>query len=171
MALDPGGTTGWACFEIELDPHGYARWDPTKMLSKYFTTGQLKAYEEDSDTGHHRALWLLLMKYRPDVVLCERFDNSGNEFAKIISAEYIGVAKCWCSCIGAKLVMQGADQAKRFGRPKVKDLGLEIKPAYEWRHANDALSHLVTYLMKREDDVAPGIRMRMLQLLKAVHRS
>jgi hypothetical protein len=169
LALDPGGTTGWSVFEIDLDRHGVAAWEEPPVPAAHFSNfGQLS--NPSDKEGHHQLLWRLLSKFQPNVIICERFDNSGNEFAKIISAQYIGVVTLWAELHdGTLLVMQGADQAKSWAKGKLALLGILLHPVDRWKHANDANKHLLYFLCNQNyADRYPGIRMRMLRALKEV---
>lgn len=169
LALDPGGTTGWSVFEIDLNRHGAAEWEePPEPAAHFSNFGQIK--NPPTQDGHHELLWKLLSKFQPDVIVCERFDNSGNEFAKIISSEYIGVVKVWAAMhAGCRLVMQGADQAKDWSKGKLSLLGILLHPVDKWKHANDANKHLLYFLCNQTyANVYPNIRMPVLKALKEV---
>lgn len=134
LALDPGGTTGWA-YWTDDDPDRESEWE----------RGQL------SDRPHHTALWELLCTVQPDVLIYERFQYQRRELDKGVSlvldsVEYIGVCKLWIHTgrlVDTKLVEQTPAQAKNlWSDEKVKALGLWI-PGQS--HAMDATRHLLYY--------------------------
>lgn len=139
LAFDPGGTTGWAQFEIEYID-GVPQWQ--LPLFKHFTCGQI-----GDNAEHHLLLWKLLMREHPDIVIGERFDNRGNEFARLMSKEYLGILKLWCELFEQEFVSQGASDAKGWvGNDKLDTLGLLAQPRTKWVHANDALRHMLFFL-------------------------
>jgi hypothetical protein len=139
LALDPGGTTGWAIFDISVDDEGSPVW--RKAIRDHFRAGEMGSNRE-----HHKALWSFLIKEHPDLIICERFDNRNNEFAKIVSREYIGIVKLFCLLFHSDLVMQGSDVMVFTDDDKLTKLGIKVTPRSKWEHANDALRHLVRHL-------------------------
>jgi hypothetical protein len=163
LAFDPGGTTGWGKFEFDIIQDA-PRWK--KAVRQHFSSGQIG--EDGNREEHHRALWTFLIMEHPDLVICERFDNAGDMFTKIISREYIGVIKLYCELFGIPLTMQGADQAMNFTNDgKLIMLGIHRMPAIKWRHANDAYRHLVRYLAVKGIKDLPSIRLIILEALRA----
>lgn len=128
LALDPGGTTGWAIYQHGMD------WDRGQL------TGQ-----------HHDDLWQLIDTYYPDTLVYERFLYQRREVTKGVSLvldslEYIGVAKLWIqrNPKGRRLVEQTPHQGKHLWTDdKVKALGLWL-PGLP--HAMDATRHLLYFL-------------------------
>jgi hypothetical protein len=162
MAFDPGGVTGWAVFEFD-EILGCPRWK--KAVRNHFTSGKLGV--KGSHEEHHRDLWTLLMMEHPDRIICERFDNRGNEFAKLISKEYIGVIKLYCLLFSIPLYMQGSDQAKNFTTDgKLIILGIHRLPAVEMKDVNDALRHLVRHLATEGIKGMPSVRLIILEALR-----
>jgi hypothetical protein len=133
MSFDPGGTTGWC--SAELDDGG----DTVDL--KHIDFGHLD--KED----HHNQLRKLLGSKKPDLVICERFEKRTNDFALLISCEYIGVIKMWSQQYKRPVVFQGASQAKVFMTvEKLIKLDAYITPAVKNKHAQDARKHLMYYL-------------------------
>jgi hypothetical protein len=141
IAIDPGGVTGWARFEFQLDDA-----DKPKLqtrIEKHFTgSGQFESQ------NHHRALWMFLDEEKPDIVVCERFENRNNDFTILVSVEYIGVVRAWCQMNNVFLKMQGASQALfLMTTEKMYVLGLVIEPYTPNKDANAAKKHLVFFLI------------------------
>lgn len=155
LALDPGGTTGWATYSCLIIPGIPAA---TLYLTQKFDCGHI------TGARHHQQLEDFLGNQRVQqfIVVCERFDERpGKSFAvNPVALEYIGVVKRWCSENQVKLVMQMPSQAKGF----TTDLNLkrlEIWQGKKWKHAMDAYRHLLWYLIhgdigRRPDLLARG---------------
>lgn len=137
VALDPGGTTGWASYtEYE---------DPAVMK---FDWGQIGPEE------HHLKLHNFLGLQQTDEfkIVCESFEfRQGKQRANInlISKEYIGIAKLFAAeRLRSPVVFQTAGAAKGFVTdPKLKIMGLWVPGK---QHARDALRHLLYYMITVE---------------------
>jgi hypothetical protein len=145
-ALDPGGSTGWARWQDQPMPYD-PPWD-------HFTCGQIGPHQ------HHEELYDHLCSEQTDdfTVVSESFEfRQGQQKPNIVlvSREYIGVAKLFCAQRNVRpVVLQTAGLAKGFipdkpegGLPanaKLKVMGLYVpgKP-----HANDAMRHLIYYMV------------------------
>lgn len=163
LSLDPGGTTGWALLDFDLDTlEGSLKSDT--YLRDHVKSGQL-----GNNTEHHLVLWTLIMRTQPDVIVGERFDNRGNEYSKIMSREYIGVVKLVGQLDSGIVVRwQGSDQKEWATDEKLRILQILCVPKHPWRHANDALRHLVHFLVfSAGHDLSP-IRNFILDQLKAL---
>lgn len=138
LALDPGGTTGWA------------RYNPI--------TGEVECGHLGPEE-HHLELYNLLiatsviagLSNRKLVIICESFEfrNSVNkDKIELFSREYIGVAKLFVQCnYGVMLVFQTASSGKFFIHDvKLKRMGWYI-PTRGMTHARDALRHLSRYMV------------------------
>src|SRR4051812_12177127 len=131
LALDPGGTTGWAHYDA---------------ITSVWTRDQIVGKE------HHHQLWELLCTWQPDVLIYERFMYQRRELDKGVSLntdahEYIGVAKLWVGTGNlqeVQLIVQSPHQRKIWTDDKLKGLGLWI-PGLS--HAMDATRHLFYYLV------------------------
>ena len=143
VALDPGGTTGWATWQDEATGHTGTPWD-------HFNIGQIGPEE------HHLELynWLGHLQVHDYTVVCESFEFRQHDGERagisLISKEYIGVAKLFAAerMNGKRVVEQTAGQAKPFvTNDKLKVMGLYIPGK---KHAMDAMRHLVLYLITRE---------------------
>jgi hypothetical protein len=159
LALDPGGSTGWAmysgalmAFEGNYEVNGGA-----------ITQGQLGPEE------HHLALWNLLGLHhaRNFIIVCESFEYRQDQRPNVVlvSKEYIGVVKLFVEERNRTLphdlqithVPQTAATGKGFWYPKVpgkkaswdgsklKAVGL-YQPTTQGRHINDATAHLLQFL-------------------------
>jgi hypothetical protein len=157
IAIDPGGTTGWAKLEIDTILHGHLR--------EHFSWGHIpiEGVEE-----HHSALWRFLVHEHPNVIVCERFDNSGDQFTKIVSREYIGIVKLYCQLFDIPVEWQGADVAKNWApNDRLMTMTLLITPASKWKHANDAMRHLVYWICFKADERLSTLRMLLLELTRS----
>lgn len=147
LAFDPGGTTGWACF----DPN-------VKDQDQTISFGQFNHQE------HHKDLFDFLVNIAelritaPLHIVYERFDfrkeDQTRDKIEYISCEYIAVIKLFCKMYknsGIKIIAQGSAQAvgkTAFfgdgpeGNRKMKLLGL-YHPGQV--HATDALRHYAYY--------------------------
>jgi hypothetical protein len=132
IGIDPGETTG-LCQYVEDAFHFYE------------LTGE-----------HHLALWKFLdTGGAPDVVVCERFDNRGNQAAVLTALEYIGVVKLWTQMeTGRKLHLQSASEGKSFWTDeKLERLEIVNLPKRTPRHKRDAMRHILHYMQARQGDL------------------
>ena len=126
ISLDPGGSTGIAIYDVELDA--------------------INSYEISSE-DHHTELYKLFYTLRPTAIICERFDyrNTSKTGVVIVSREYIGVAKLYAQLTDTPIFLQSASQAKGF----VADINLqmcEVRKSGQ-PHANDAVRHMLYFLI------------------------
>lgn len=149
LSFDPGGTTGFAT----------ARWEggfniPPDLSYLNIETQQI------GPKDHHAALYTMLLNYFNEYVLtgipleitCESFEfrqhmnkDSAKTKVELISKEYIGVIKLFCETYHVPLLFNNASTAKTFiSDDKIKKLNL-WQPGQA--HANDALRHLLRYLV------------------------
>jgi hypothetical protein len=158
MALDPGGTTGWA--SCELDSKSYEGKITPDLSDFKFNSGHLGPDE------HHEDLWrwLVLSNHEYDDVslelVCESFEfrqhiNHGGAKTKVelISKEYIGVIKLFAASRDLKLKFQTASAGKTMfpdkgpqANVKLKQVGV-YKPVSTWVHAMDAMRHLLRFMV------------------------
>lgn len=142
LALDPGGTTGWAAWQL-VNGH-----------KEIFETGEL------TGDNHHMALWDLLHRHLVDTVMLggsmtvivENFEFRKDERDRYkidyIAAEYVGVAKAYCGYqqnrgFDISFVVPGASQGKGFWNDdKLKRVGMYHRNS---RHIRDATRHLLRY--------------------------
>lgn len=144
LALDPGGTTGWARFRA------LAMYNPILSQTEYYDTkwtrGQL------GPEPHHQALTTLLeMSYTEEYhIVCESFEYRNNSRAGLVldSVEYIGVTKLFLlqeKRFNVSLHMQTASMGKGFVKDEnIKKLGLWFPSQ---KHAMDATRHLLYYMI------------------------
>lgn len=158
IALDPGGTTGWATCRVDLT-------DAAFTASKPEYEWHCGHIEGDD---HHDKLYQLLELQEDEhhcVVICEsfefrQFDKRDRHNINLMSREYIGVTKLFCQeRTTTELVMQTAATGKGFVKDEnIKKLGL-WHPG--WKHAMDATRHLLYYMvntLKCEDLLRQGWR-------------
>lgn len=137
IAIDPGGTTGWATHSwMELRD---------EQFDRIFTCGQL--------TGvHHNQLDHLLgdQHVANYWIVCESFQQYRElDSPSLIAIEYIGVVKRFAQERGIRLIFQSSTQGKIKNKSFVRKehlqkLGLWY-PAHP--HAMDAYGHLLTYMI------------------------
>lgn len=125
LAVDPGGTTGYAIF--------YVNGDVIKMID----CGQIKGY-----SGLDRFVSIA----RPSVLVIEEFRvriNAAVIGATLETIEVVGVAKYLAGLYEAMVVLQQPSQKTFFNDERLKALGL-----YQvgQQHARDAIRHALYYL-------------------------
>jgi hypothetical protein len=167
IALDPGGTTGYAVFD----------WAPGYGLGTYGHIGP----EE-----HHYKLDQFLIENEkglqphqaPEtdaIIVCENFVHSNNEFAELVSCEYIGVVKRYCQDSNVRLVLQSPSikpgknkNSKGWATDaKLIKLGIFLEPKTKWMHANDAMRHLAYFVCNNKTAPASA-QAEMLLRLKGI---
>lgn len=159
LVLDPGGTTGWICFEIKYE-FGLFHWK--ELIKDHFKFGQL-----GDNTEHHEALWQLLLKTQPDIIICEGFSNRDNEFAKQMSLEYIGIVKLYdIFATRCRLIIRPASNKEFSTDEKLSRLGLFITPKTKWRHALDAMRHFIQWACTDGAKEFPGLAIVILERLR-----
>lgn len=149
IALDPGGTTGWAMYT-----------EYTSEAIVKFDYGQIGPYE------HHVQLWQLLegsAGYETEIV-CESFEyrNTARPGLVLVSKEYIGITKLACLKMNMKFTEQTASKAKGFVRDAhLKRLGLWSS---NYVHAMDAMRHMIFYLVNGDRKKDRELRERILKI-------
>jgi hypothetical protein len=133
IALDPGETTGICIVRSSDEP-----W--------VFEYAQLGPYE------HHLALYGLLVHLKPANIICESFENRGQDAAILASREYIGIVKMHLQRSEATGVWQSASTGKKFWDDgKLKQHGLWIPGR---KHARDAVRHYCYWRTFKENDLS-----------------
>jgi hypothetical protein len=142
IALDPGGTTGWATYTALWVPG-----IPSAFTYEMWDCGQM------GPDKHHTQLksWLGIQRLQRYTVVCERFDDRATGNAVNLAAkEYIGVVEQYCeedAVYDLKMQMPGI--AKSFSsNQNLKNLGLW--KGNKWRHAMDAYRHLLWFMINGE---------------------
>lgn len=143
IALDPGGTTGWATYTCDemLNTE-----DKIERSDVVWTCGQIGPGE------HHLALdeFLGNQQVAKYYVVCESFEfrkDKQRDNIVLSSLEYIGVAKRFCQERELNIYMQTASMAKGFvSDEKIKALSL-WSPGH--KHAMDAYRHLIYFMVNR----------------------
>lgn len=124
LAVDPGGTTGWA----SLDPTGN------------FQSGEVRDW-----LNWCSHVWRLLSTEEYTVVV-ERYTvttETAKKTRQYDALEIIGVLRWLCHLTGSPFVMQTPSQAKSFGTDrKLHRIGWFLRGR---GHANDAARHLLCY--------------------------
>jgi len=131
ISFDPGGTTGIAFFDSDLD------------LIESWQSGNVE---------HHAWYEAVVHENKPDIVVCENFEWRAHHGRKVelISREYIGVLKLLSILLGFKLELQSPATGKAFWTDdKIKRLSLWSTGS---PHANDAVRHLLTYITMTMND-------------------
>jgi hypothetical protein len=168
IAVDPGGTTGWAM--VQIDPHverivikGEAR--TRTLYNEHWICGEL------GPRHHHSELYAHLERWHTSefVLIGERFDFRGDDRSDInlMAREYIGVMNLFGQERGVDVVWQWpfevvGDKPNTF----VKDSN--VKTAKLWvpgkRHAMDAMRHLLYWMTaKPRTEIAKQYRVELLK--------
>lgn len=153
IALDPGGTTGWATYRHTED-----------AVIGTFDFGQIGPHE------HHLELYTLLTYPNgyEDEFVTESFEyrNANRPGLVLVSKEYIGITKLVAGQRNRPFTEQTASKAKGFVRDShLKRLDLWSS---ENRHAMDAMRHLIFYLVNNPEWKGSSIAMN---LLKAAYKN
>lgn len=173
LGLDPGGTTGWALYTADVI-HNLSGERPTpEYYNEKFNAGQIGPGQ------HHRRLWCLLEQWTVTntIIVCESFEFRRNERDRnrtnivLDSKEYIGVVKLYKDMfdhttaqkpdnhVGLDVVFQTAATGKGFWTDqKLQAVRKQSTPKSKWPHANDAMRHLLHYMvfkMGRKDILQP----------------
>jgi hypothetical protein len=173
LGLDPGGTTGWALYTADILHHPT---DPdlavptVEFFNEKFDVGQI------GPGPHHLRLWHFLEQWttRNTIIVCESFEFRRNERDAtrdnivLDSKEYIGVVKLYEQTFREttanqpgefRVVFQTAAYGKGFWNDrKLQVVGKFSTPKTRWPHANDAMRHLLQYMvfkMNRQDLLQP----------------
>lgn len=140
LALDPGGTTGWAMWQE-------GGWDEQReeVVPELYTEGQI------GPSQHHYLLWQYLKSVRAGfnlTVVCESFEfrqQAQRNNLNLMSKEYIGIVKLFGEIERINVVFQTAAMAKPFiTDAKLKVMGRWVPGK---KHSNDAYRHLLYYMI------------------------
>ena len=139
LALDPGATTGWALFvkgaPTERYRSGQVGTDKVWRLLETAKMATNEAGELDEDG------------YVDLTIICESFQHRQLPKVDLTPVEVIGVVKEWARQNNIEIVWQTAAQGKAFfDNKRLEALGVLKRPATHWRHANDAMRHMMWYL-------------------------
>lgn len=149
LALDPGGTTGWATFggeyRIANDGHG-------------INMGQMGPHT------HYQQLAAFIERlHAPSfTIVCESFEyrRGLRDNVELISREYIGIVNLIAAERDIPVHWQTAAKGKAFFKDeKIKYLGLWW-PGH--KHAMDALRHLLHYQMFEKHDQELALKLKGL---------
>lgn len=152
VALDPGGTTGWASYSAEKLENPLT--EEFEYVNEDFRCGQIEIKDH-----HHQLYGFLGFNHTNEFyIVCERFEYRNTSRAGLVldSREYIGVVKLFVqernyhSDNAVTLSFQNASEAKGFVRDShIKKLGL-WSPGNP--HAMDATRHLLYWLTTQYED-------------------
>jgi hypothetical protein len=151
LALDPGGTTGWATATYNGNDELHFVWDSGHLTDDHFQELlELLYYHLTQANKEEVGLELV----------CESFQfrqhiNSDKAKTKVelFSCEYIGVVKLFEQMNDVPVYFQTASAAKTLcpdkgpqSNVKLKQVGV-YKPVTDWVHAMDAMRHLLRYMV------------------------
>jgi hypothetical protein len=152
IALDPGGTTGWATFAADRMPDG-------ELYAGVWRRGHLGPGQ------HHDLLYAFLEMETVATthIVSESFEYRNRARAGLVldSKEYIGVTKLFCQQRKLIYYSQTAAQGKGF----VKDDNIKRLDLWRpgWKHAMDATRHLLYFLIHNPVVSAPDLRRQLLE--------
>lgn len=116
VALDPGGTTGYAYRD------GAA-----------FGCGEIE--------GGEQSVWWALERLAPNVVVCERFNFRPKDHADLTAVAVIAIAGEWCRQHEVPMHLQTVEAAKHFWNDeRLREYGVYRAGG---PHARDATRHLL----------------------------
>jgi hypothetical protein len=156
IALDPGGTTGWAQFrqEVLINPYGQLEWIDSRFpLPAAILLGQI------GPEPHYKELYDFLQRSltHNTRVVCESFQNRGMD-KELVACELVGVVKMfeqdvsdtpcfsgrqWVFWETASQVTSKKEGGSFWTDDKLKKLNLY---APDFRHAMDACRHLLQHM-------------------------
>lgn len=152
LALDPGGTTGWATYQAEMMIPVEARGpNECEWYDEKWNCGLLEGQ------AHHDELFALLELSQTAEfhIVCESFEyrNQSRAGLELISKEYIGVVNLFAQerRIEKNIHYQTASQGKITKNSFIQKHNLQTaglwSPVHEDRHAMDGYGHLLYWLI------------------------
>ena len=137
LGLDPGATTGWALFTKGAPTERYQSGQVSQ--EKVWQTLETAKFNAGESEGMYDS---------PDLtIICESFLHRQLPKIDYSPVEVIGVVKEWARQNNVEIVWQTPAQGKAFfNNDRREALGVLKKPATHWRHANDAMRHVMWYL-------------------------
>lgn len=164
LALDPGGTTGWAFYNSSPEKDGI-NWKQGQIGPQEH---HLDLYEFIHDIHSiasrcHEPLWLV----------CESFEyRNGLTKAELISNEYIGIAKLSkMTTYDTRVIWQTANMGK-LRPPKPPKMGSFVQKKHlerlglwipNMKHAMDAYGHMLYYVINGGNSEMAKLRTLLLQ--------
>lgn len=144
LAVDPGGTTGWAYWADGSVAAGQDEFEAfTDVVDGWCACNSRESTRRTA----------------PDVIVAERFtinQQTIRHSQQTTALEVIGFLRYVAHREGVPFVLQTPADAKRFAQvgsskdARLDKLGWTKKPKVQWDHANDALRHLCLYLVKNK---------------------
>lgn len=157
IALDPGGTTGWASYENEYVLKNAVNNKLELVLEP--ETGHFFCQQITGDNHHHVLYNILKTMFDSDInyLVSESFEyrNNSRSGLNLISCEYIGIARLISFQNYVPLIMQTASQGKVVDRKSpglVKKENLEKLGLWDskYKHSMDAYGHLLYFMLRNE---------------------
>ena len=142
LAIDPGNTTGIALMQ----------WPNLRGTAQYkggitFTASKIRE---------------LIEKFKPETVIVEDYrvypwKQKQHVWSPLNTVRLIGAIQLVCSDLEVRYVLQGAHKAKIISDSRLKEWGV-----YKVRkpHANDAIRHILSYILFGESKSARSTRHR-----------
>lgn len=139
LALDPGATTGWAVFTKGGPGERYqAGQVKQENVWKLLETSRFAQIVGEEYIIHTEA---------DLTIICESFQHRQLPKVDYSAPEVIGVVKEWSRQNNIEIIWQTPAMGKSYwDNTRLADLDLLKRPATTWRHANDAMRHLLWYL-------------------------
>lgn len=137
VALDPGGTTGWAMVTLDNDKE------------PQYNCGMFRSLQHHKELHDALGLWQT-EKY---TIVSESFEyrNASRAGLNLSSVEYIGVTRLFCQERNIPLYFQSASQGKIRDKPTAFIKPENLKRLDLWStgmvHAMDAYGHLLYFLI------------------------
>jgi len=140
LSLDPGATTGWCLFVKGAPGERYHTGQVSQdKIWSLLVSSRLAQIVGGGQHDHN---------YDPDLtIICESFQHRQLPKVDLTPVEVIGVVKEWARQNNVEIVWQTAAQGKAFWDDnRLANLDLLRRPKTTWRHANDAMRHMLWYL-------------------------
>lgn len=139
LGLDPGATTGWALFIKGAPTERYRSGQVNQVkVWNLLNTAKFGA-DKDVAMGKEDVSDL--------TIICESFQHRQLPKVDLSPVEVIGVVKEWARQNTVEIIWQTPAQGKAFfDNNRLAALDVLKRPATTWRHANDAMRHIMWYL-------------------------
>lgn len=156
IALDPGGTTGWATVSWMSAGEFVLTWPP-----------QFECGHVDGPDHHNKLNTLLeLLCTQSTIIVYEGYNPVYRDANQVdpISLEYIGVIKRFAQERELPIVKQSSSQGKVTKKSFVKKYNLSSLSIWhpDYKHAMDAYGHALWYLINTEGAIPAKEKNRLL---------